>query len=168
MAFFGVRCADAALDLWSAVRITALDFALGWNGMEEMFSRGWSDLIARDSGPLHVRLVLQPLVATLLAIRSGLNDAREGRPVFFWTLALKPEQRRSLLRHLWKDVGKLFLFACVLDVVYQLFVLRWFYPVQTVIVALVLAILPYLVFRGLANRLGRRIGSKRSEKEGER
>ena len=67
-----------------------------------------------------------------------------------------------------EDVGKLFLVACVLDVVYQLLVLRWVYPVQTVIVATVLAIFPYLVFRGLANRLGRRIGSKKSEKEGER
>ena len=136
--------------------------------MEDMFSRGWAELVARDSGPLHVRILLQPLVAAILAIRSGLNDAREGRPVFFWTLALKPAQRRSLLRHLWKDVGKLFLVACVLDVVYQLLVLRWVYPVQTVIVATVLAILPYLVFRGLANRLGRRIGSKKSAKEGGR
>lgn len=130
-----------------------------------MFSRGWDELIARDSGPLHVRLLIQPLVASILAIRSGLNDAREGRPVFFWTLALEPEQRRSLLRHLWQDVGKLFLVACLLDVVYQLLVLRWVYPVQTVIVATVLAIVPYLVFRGLANRLGRRIWSKNSEKE---
>jgi hypothetical protein len=142
--------------------------AFGNTDMEEMFSRGWDELIARDSGPLHVRLILQPLVATILAIRSGLNDAREGRPVFFWTLALKPEQRRFLLRHLWKDVGKLFLFACVLDIVYQFLVLRWVYPVQTVIVAMVLAILPYLVFRGLANRLGQRLGSKKSEREGER
>jgi hypothetical protein len=136
--------------------------------MEEMFSRGWDELIARDSGPLHVRLILQPLVATVLAIRSGLNDAREDRPGFFWTLALKPDQRRILLRHLWKDVGKLFLVSCALDVIYQLLVQRWVYPVQTVIVATVLAILPYLVFRGLANRLGRLIGSKDSEKDGER
>jgi hypothetical protein len=133
--------------------------------VEEMLSRGWDELIARDSGPLHVRLLLQPLVASILAIRSGLIDAREGRPVFFWTLALKPEQRRALLRHLWQDVGKLFLVACVLDVVYQFLVLRWVYPVQTAIVATVLAILPYLVFRGLANRVGQRIGSKKSEKE---
>ena len=70
-------------------------------GMEEMFSRGWYELIARDSGPLHVRLLLQPLVASILAIRSGLNDAREGRPVYFWTLALKPVQRRALLQNLW-------------------------------------------------------------------
>lgn len=121
--------------------------------MEEIFSRGWDELLARDSGPLHVRLLLQPLVASILAIRSGLNDAREGRPVFFWTLALKPVQRRSLLRHLWKDVGKLFLAACVLDVVYQLLVLRWVYPVQTLIVATTLAFLPYFVVRGLTNRI---------------
>lgn len=139
----------------------------GVKPVEDLFSRGWDELIARDSGPLHVRLVLQPLVATILAIRSGLNDAREGRPLFFWALALEPEQRRPLLRHLWKDVGKLFVFACVLDVVYQLLVLRWVYPLQTVIVATVLAILPYLVFRGLANRMGR-IGAKKSEKEGGR
>jgi hypothetical protein len=107
-------------------------------------------------------------VSGILAIRSGLNDDREGRSVFFWTLALKPAERRSLFRHLWRDVGKLLLVACLLDVVYQLLVLRWVYPVQTVIVATVLAILPYLVFRGLANRLGRRIGSQKSEKEGER
>jgi len=123
--------------------------------MEEMFSRGWHEIIARDSGPLHVRLLIQPLVASILAIRSGLNDAREGRPVFFWTLALDSAQRRRLLQNLWKDVGKLFLVACALDVLYQLLVLRWVYPVQTVIVATVLAILPYLLFRGLANRLGR-------------
>ena len=140
----------------------------GVKPVEDMFSRGWEELIARDSGPLHVRLILQPLVATILAIRSGLNDAREGRPVFFWALALEPGQRWPLLRHLWKDVGKLFLVACVLDVVYQLLVLRWVYPVQTVIVATVLSILPYLVFRGLTNRLRRWTMSKESEKEGAR
>jgi hypothetical protein len=142
--------------------------AYGNDGVEEMFSRGWDELIARDSGFLHVRLLLQPLVASILAVRSGLNDAGEGRPVFFWTLTLQPAQRLSLLKDLWKDVGKLFLVACVLDVVYQLLVLHWVYPVQTVIVATVLAILPYLVIRGLANRLGQWIGSKKSEKEGER
>ena len=56
------------------------------------------------------------------------------------------------MRQLWKDVGKLFLVAVVLDVVYQIIVLHWVYPVQTLIVATMLAIVPYLVVRGLANR----------------
>ena len=128
-----------------------------------MLSRGWAELIARDSGPLHIRLILQPLVATILATRSGLKDAREGRPVFFWTIIGEPAKWRFLMHEAWKDVGKLFLVAVVLDVVYQIIVLRWVYPVQTLIVATVLAIVPYLVFRGLANRVRRRMGPKKSQ-----
>jgi hypothetical protein len=125
----------------------------GDSGLEEMFSRGWSELIARDSGPLHGRLVLQPLVATILATRAGWRDARERRRLFFWTLVRDPTERQPLLGQLWKDVGKLFLAAVVLDVVYQIVVLPWVYPVQSLIVATTLAIAPYLVVRGLTNRI---------------
>jgi len=120
--------------------------------MEEMFSRGWHELIARDHGPLFFRFICQPLVAMVFAIRAGRRDAREQRPAFFWRVVGDPTQRRTLLRQLWKDVGKLFLVAIVLDVVYQIIVLHWIYPVQTLIVATMLAIVPYLVFRGLTNR----------------
>src|SRR5262245_32966962 len=47
---------------------------LGDGGLEEMFRRGWSELIAPDSGPLHGRLVLQPLVATTEALRSSVGS----------------------------------------------------------------------------------------------
>lgn len=120
--------------------------------MEEMFSRGWHELIARDSGPLHFRFILQPLVSTIFAMRAGSRDARLGRPVFFWTLVGQPMERRQLLNELWKDVGKLFLVAVILDVIYQVVVMKWFYPVQTLIVATMLAMVPYLVIRGLTNR----------------
>lgn len=121
--------------------------------MEDGFSRGCDELIARDSGPLHIRFIFQPLVTTFFAIRSGLRDARERRSVFFWTIMLDAPQRRHLLRELWMDVGKLFFVALTLDVIYQLAVLRWFYPVQTLIVATMLAVVPYLVVRGLTNRV---------------
>ena len=129
--------------------------------MEEMFTRGWDELLARETGALHFRFVIQPLVATFFAIRSGLRDAREGRSVFFWTVVLDASQRRALVRQLWKDVGKLLLVAVLLDTIYQVAVLRWFYPVQALIVAVVLAIVPYLLVRGLANRIGRRMGLKK-------
>ena len=92
--------------------------------MEEMFTRGWDELLARETGALHFRVILQPLVATFFAIRSGARDAREGRPVFFWTVVLDAPQRRFMLCQLWKDVGKLFLVAVTLDVTYQLVVLH--------------------------------------------
>jgi hypothetical protein len=123
--------------------------------MEEMLTRGWDQLLCREIGPLHFRVVLQPLVASFFAIRSGLKDAREGRSVFFWTVVQGAPQRRALLSQLWQDVGKLFLVAMVLDAVYQIVVLHWIYPVQALIVALALAVVPYLLVRGVTNRFAR-------------
>ena len=47
----------------------------------------------------------------------------------------------------------MFLVAVVLDVVYQLIVLRWVYPLETLIVATVLALVPCMVVRGIGNRI---------------
>jgi hypothetical protein len=121
--------------------------------MEEMFTRAWDNLLARDSGPLHFRLFLQPLVATFLAIRAGWADAWAGRPIFFTTLVREPAKARTLLRNLWKFVGKVFLVAVALDVVYQLIVLQWIYPVETLIVATMLALVPCMVVRTIGNRI---------------
>jgi hypothetical protein len=128
--------------------------------MEEMLSRGWHELLARDSGPLHIRLILQPLVATILAIRAGRRDAQERWAVFFWTFVRDPAKRHFLIREAWEDVGKLFLVAIILDVIYQTIVLRWFYPVQTLIVAILLALVPYLIVRGLTNRMVSRLSQR--------
>jgi hypothetical protein len=129
--------------------------------MEDMFSRVGEQLIDREHGPLTFRLVVQPLVATVLAIRSGLRDARAGRPAYFWTAAWDPAQRLSLIQEGWKDVGRLFLLAVVLDVIYQVIVFHWVYVGELFIVATLLAVLPYLVLRSLTDRLMRRIRPKK-------
>ena len=49
----------------------------------------------------------------------------------------------------------MFVLAVVLDVVYQLYVLHFVYPGEALIVAFVLAIVPYLILRGLVTRLAR-------------
>jgi hypothetical protein len=121
--------------------------------MEEMFTRAWDNLLARDSGPLHFRLILQPLVATILAIRAGWADAWEGRPIFIWTLVREPAKARTMLRNLWTFVGKVFLVAVALDVVYQLIVFQWVYPLETLIVATMLALVPCMVVRAIGNRI---------------
>jgi hypothetical protein len=99
------------------------------------------------------RLLLQPTMAALLAIRSGLKDARAGKPPYFWTIATDRTARAELLRDGWKSVGKVFVLALALDVVYQIVELRFVYPGEAIIVALLLAIVPYLVLRGLVTRL---------------
>jgi hypothetical protein len=58
-----------------------------------------------------------------------------------------------MLRNLFKIVGKVFLVAVVLDVVYQIIVLHWVHPVQTLIVATTLALVPCMVVRAIGNRI---------------
>jgi hypothetical protein len=126
--------------------------------MEEMLSRFFDNLVGRVSGPMHFRLVLQPLMACIFAFRDGRKDAREGRPAFFWAIFTDPEHRRELLRSGWKSVGKVFVIAVILDAVYQYIELKWFYPGEALVVALILAIVPYLLLRGPVNRLTGRKG----------
>jgi hypothetical protein len=124
--------------------------------MEEMLSRFWGDLMSRVGGPMTFRLILQPIMAAIFAVRGGLKDAREGRPAYFWAIFTNPAQRREMLRDGWKSVGRVFIFAIVMDGIYQFIVLRWFYPLEALIVAIVLAICPYLLIRGPVNRIARR------------
>jgi hypothetical protein len=125
--------------------------------MEEFFTRVFTNLAGRVGGPMTFRVILQPLMATLLAIRAGLADARQGRPPYFWTIITDPSRRVSLLREGWKAVARVFVLAIVMDVIYQLIVERWLYPGETLIVAIVLAVIPYLLLRGVVTRIARRL-----------
>jgi hypothetical protein len=98
------------------------------------------------------RLVLQPAMASFAAIRSGLADAKNGKPPYFWALLWDRGQRSFTLKDGWKSVSRVFLLALAMDVVYQLIVLRFVYPGEAVIVAFTLAIVPYLILRGLVTR----------------
>jgi hypothetical protein len=121
--------------------------------MEEALGRAWDNLFGRLDGPMSFRLIIQPAVATFLAIRAGWADAREGRAIHFWTLAREPAQTRVMLQNLWSIAGKVFVVALLLDVVYQLIVLHWIYPVQTLVVATMLALIPCMVVRAIGNRI---------------
>jgi hypothetical protein len=123
--------------------------------MEDLWIRFTTDMAARVSGPMKFRLVLQPLMASFLAIRAGVADARAGRPPYFWHLARNSADRKAIIKDGWKSVSRVFILAVLLDVVYQLYVLHFWYPFQTVVVAFVLAIVPYLMLRGLVTRLAR-------------
>jgi hypothetical protein len=123
--------------------------------MEEALTRLWNDLIGRIGGPMSFRLLLQPAMALIFAARDGLKDAREGRPAYFYSLFTDPENRRSRLREGFKAVSRIFALAIIMDLIYQVIVLRWFYPLQALIVAFVLAFLPYILLRGPVNRIAR-------------
>lgn len=126
-----------------------------------LFSHIWEGLISRTTGPLKFRFVLQPSVSVVLAIRSGLQDWRERKPPFFWEFVEDPASRRELEREGWKSVGKLFILAVVLDCIYQVIELHWIYPVDALLVAFFLAMIPYWIVRGPVNRIATAIKTPR-------
>ncbi len=121
----------------------------------QMLSRLWVNLIGRIGGPLAFRLVLQPATAAFFALRAGWKDSRENRVPYGWVILTDPNNRREVLREGWKDVAKVFVVAIIIDFVYQIIELRWFYPEEAIIVATLLALVPYLLLRGPANRIAR-------------
>ena len=124
--------------------------------IQEILTRFWEQLIAQPSGPLAFRLILQPLMAAILAVIDGLKDARSGRPPFLRTMLSDPSQRGAYLREGLKRVSRVIVFAFVMDAIYQYLVLHRFYPVEALVTVFVLAVLPYLLIRGPIERIARR------------
>jgi hypothetical protein len=113
-------------------------------------------MLARVSGPMKFRLLMQPAMSAFFAIRSGLADARNGKTPYFWCLLTDPAQRNEMLKEGWKSIGKIFILAIILDAVYQIIELRFFYVGEAIAVAIILAVVPYLILRGLVTRIARR------------
>jgi hypothetical protein len=121
--------------------------------MGSFFSNYWTDFVDRFDGPLHFRLFVQPLMAILFAVRDGSRDAREGRGAYLWSLATDPAQRLYLVHTGWKGISKVFVLAFALDVVYQFLEWHGLKPLQALMTAVVLAVIPYAVLRGPINRV---------------
>jgi hypothetical protein len=128
--------------------------------MEDIWQRIVENLFGRLDGPLHFRFIFQPLMAVFFAIKDGLKDAKRNKPPFTWALLTDPKHRRERLKDLWRHVGKIFIVAIILDLVYQLRVLHRIWPAEMIIVAFVLAVVPYLLLRGTINRMRRLFAKK--------
>jgi hypothetical protein len=134
--------------------------------MSNLFSTYATNFIVRLDGPMHFRFFVQPLVAIALAIRDGSRDAREGRRPWAWKLVHVPEQRRYLLADGWKGIGRIFVIAIVLDVIYQLLEWRTLRPLGALMTAIILAVIPYVLLRGPVNRLLRLIRDHGKQAQG--
>jgi hypothetical protein len=123
--------------------------------VEDIVVRGWEDFVHRSTGPMKFRFLIQPAVAILMAIRAGLKDAREGRPAFLWAVICNTGHRRELLRQVWKDVGKVFIVALILDLIYQIAVQEGVYALEWLLTAAILALVPYVLVHGPVSRIAR-------------
>lgn len=121
-----------------------------------LFSRAFlDDLPKRLTGPGRFRFVLQPLVATLLGIRSGVADARAGRPPYLLGLVTDRQRRGELARDGLATVANLLLIGVLLDAVFQWVILGVSHPGPALVVGPVLIAVPYALARALSTRLAR-------------
>ena len=127
--------------------------------MNDIFTRIWENLIERTEGPMNLRFILQPAMAIFFAIRAALRDAKNNTTPYLWKFATLKGNRKTVFKEGWKDFGKVFIIATILDIVYQLVVIFstktevMFYPLESIIVAFTLSVIPYIFFRGPVNRL---------------
>jgi hypothetical protein len=127
-----------------------------WHGVTyEGLRRFNHDLFERPGGPMSFRFILQPAMATIAAIHDGLNDARTGRSPYFWTVLTKPDKRTERMNECLISTGRIVLLGLAMDTLYQFKVFDTFYPAEAVLIALLLACVPYFLIRGPVERIAR-------------
>jgi len=121
----------------------------------EVRERTWHDLLERPEEVMRFRFILQPVMAVIAALHDGVEDARLGRSPYIWTLLNSASERSGRLAEGVIATARILLLGLCMDTVYQLIVLKAFYPAQAVIVAIVLGFIPYLLLRGPIQRIAR-------------
>ena len=126
----------------------------------DMIARGWENFLARPEGPINLRFFIQPTLASIVAIRAGLKDAKLGNPPYLWTALTNREHRAALVHGGWKDMRMPVIIAATLDAIYQLIVHHMIYPLELILTVTLLALVPYLLLRGPVNRIARMLSRK--------
>jgi hypothetical protein len=135
---------------WLAVGLSLAMIALGtyWYGLSlEVQQRFWGNIADRLHGPMTFRFYLQPTMAFLAALADGLADARHGHSAF----------GAGRLREGLVSTARVVLLGLSMDAIYQFKVLDQFYPAEAVMMALLLAVVPYFVFRWIVERIAARV-----------
>ena len=111
------------------------------------------------------RFFLQPTMAAIAAWRDGVKDARTGRSPFFQGAVTDPAQRAVRLNEALVATARIILLGLVMDGIYQAIEFESFHPAEAVIIALVLAFVPYLLLCGLVARAARHWFSRGPSRE---
>jgi len=127
-----------------------------WYGFSaEARERIWQNLLDRPGGPMTFRFILQPIMATIAALYDGIKDARTGRSPYLWTILTNSAKRGGRLREGLVSTARVILLGLCMDLIYQFIEFDTFHPAEAVIIALLLAFVPYLLLRGPCGRIVR-------------
>ena len=92
----------------------------------DLLLRIWDHIEHRINGPLHLRFIVQPAMAMLVAIR----------------VARRPPAERT---DGWRDIAAVWMVAACIDAIYQVVMFRWLDVGETVLIASLLSLAPYIL-----------------------
>jgi hypothetical protein len=143
---------------WLVVILTAgfVVYGLVHDGLSwETQARLWRDVIDRSHGPMTFRFILQPTMAAIAALHDGSRDARSGSAPYLHTILHDAGKRGALISEGVVSISRIILLGFAMDAIYQWRVLGTFYPGEAVAITLILAVVPYIVLRGIVTRIAR-------------
>ena len=127
-----------------------------WYGVSlEVHRRFWADIVDRLDGPMTFRFYLQPAMALLAAVPDGIRDARAGHKPFFWSSHWDSNATPDACKEGVRSIARVILLGIGMDVIYQIKQLDQFYPAEAVMMAILLAVIPYFVFRWIVEHIAR-------------
>lgn len=142
--------------LTTVLLVALVVLGMAWHGVSlEELQRIWRNLLDRPGGPMTFRFILQPVMVTIAAVRDGLRDARTGRSPFLWTMLTQPAKVQGRLNEGLIATARIILLGLAMDLVYQVIVFETFHPAEAVLIAILLAFVPYLLLRGPVTRVAR-------------
>jgi hypothetical protein len=113
-------------------------------------------LARRLAGPASFRFILQPLVAAIVGIRDGVSDAKLGAPPYGFVVLFDTDRRGQMVRAGLERTAIPLGVGVVIDMVVQWMLFQRVFLSAAILVGVLLVGLPYIVARGLTNRILRR------------
>jgi hypothetical protein len=110
-------------------------------------------LARRLAGPANFRFILQPLIAAIAGIRDGVSDAKLGLRPYGFAVLFDSNSRGELLGAALKRTAIPLLVGVVIDMVVQWMLFRRVLFSAAILVGVLLVGLPYIVARGVTNRI---------------
>lgn len=107
-----------------------------------------NELAARSDGPFNLRLLLQPTISCLFALRDGRRDAASGEAPYLQRLTQGKFERREALTSAWASLAKVMTMALVLDSAFQFATTGSVSILEAVLIAFILCAIPYSFLRG--------------------
>jgi hypothetical protein len=131
--------------------------------MDDAIQRIVEGIVARVTGPMHLRFMLQPAMAILLGIRDGRLDAKAGIVPFIWKLVFEPGERKKALKSALGTLLTPIIIGTLMDAIAQYLIFQHIRPMVALLVGTFVMGLPYAAARALSNRIATSMAKRRED-----